>query len=153
MDGSIGRSVAVIDRPFTPHHTTPHQPPRLARDLEKRRQAADSQAAASEEGRQERLERWSLQAGSHVSQTPQPTLNGEWKEGDGGWGSDYDDGEDGESGFGDDEDEEPFTLAQLQERTRAARAAVNILLPDRTDGMAGREGPYAVRRRGMRERR
>lgn len=44
------------------------------------------------------------------------------------------------------EDDAPFTYAELQERTQAARAAVNLLLPQQTDDMAGREGPYGARR-------
>lgn len=39
-----------------------------------------------------------------------------------------------------DDDNAPFTYAELQERTQAARRAVNVLLPDRTDGMAGCDG-------------
>lgn len=52
----------------------------------------------------------------------------------------------------DSEEDAPFTYEQLQARTLAARAAVNLLLPNRTDDMAGREGPYGMRRAG-RERR
>ena len=47
----------------------------------------------------------------------------------------------------DSEDDAPFTYKELQARTQAARAAVNILLPNRTDDMAEREGPYGTRRR------
>lgn len=58
-------------------------------------------------------------------------------------------GSSGSSSDGDDEeDDTPFTYEQLQERTQAARAAVNILLPNRTDTMAEREG--LRRRRGRR---
>lgn len=52
----------------------------------------------------------------------------------------------GDSSF-DSEDDAPFTYGQLQARTQAARAAVNILLPNRTDDMAERDGPYGMRRR------
>lgn len=52
----------------------------------------------------------------------------------------------------DSEEDAPFTYEQLQARTLAARAAVNLLLPNCTDDMAGREGPYGMRRAG-RERR
>lgn len=47
----------------------------------------------------------------------------------------------------DDSEGPPLTYEQLQERTQAARAAVNVLLPQQTDVMAGREGPYGKRRR------
>jgi len=47
----------------------------------------------------------------------------------------------------DSSDKRPFTFEELQERTQAARAAVNILLPNRVDDMAGRDGPYGLRRR------
>jgi hypothetical protein len=66
--------------------------------------------------------------------------------GTGGWGvhAALDDDSSSESSS---DDERPFTFEELQERTRAARAAVNILLPTRVDDMAGRDGPYAMRRR------
>jgi hypothetical protein len=55
-----------------------------------------------------------------------------------------------DSSSGDEEeDDAPFTYNELQARTQAARAAVNILLPNRTDDMAEREG-LRRRRRGRR---
>ena len=65
----------------------------------------------------------------------------------GGWRGHGAAKEDVEDNGSDEDEDAPFTYAQLQERTQAARAAVNILLPNRTDDMAGRDGPYGLRRR------
>lgn len=58
----------------------------------------------------------------------------------------------GRRGLEEDEDDAPFTYAELHERTQAARRAVNLLLPDQTDDMAGREGLFGLRRRMGRQR-
>ncbi len=67
----------------------------------------------------------------------------------GGWGAARNDDSVGSSSdsSSDSSDKRPFTFEELQERTQAARAAVNILLPNRVDDMAGRDGPYGLRRR------
>ena len=98
---------------------------------------------------------------SHVSHTNATRADGEGSEAErdvetggpgarvigGGWRGHGAAKEDAEDSGSDEDEDAPFTFEELQERTLAARAAVNILLPNRTDDMAGRDGPYGLRRR------
>lgn len=133
---------------------TPHSANRMAKDLRKLRPGD----ASSPEVREP--EASSLQPGSHVSHG---SMSGEAEaeaaggsvgpvevvvvdKGKGGhrWGEEISEDEDSSV---DSVEDAPFTYVQLQARTQAARAAVNLLLPHRTDDMAGRDGPYGAHRR------
>lgn len=123
---------------------------------------ATATATALEEGKEHASELSSLgQASSTLSRSAGPG-GGSGTEGGGGGesgssavGADVEsgpqwEGEESSSECDSDQDSEedaPFTYEQLQARTQAARAAVNILLPNRTDDMAEREGPYGMHRR------
>jgi hypothetical protein len=132
---------------------TPTTPNRLLKDLKKIR-PVDS---AVEEAKD--LELSSLEQGSlHLSHALATRADGKATEdlttGSGrasGWSSSHDATRDDDSVASSSDSssdfDAPFTFEELQERTQAARAAVNILLPNRTDDMAGRDGPYAMRRR------
>jgi hypothetical protein len=123
----------------------------MVKDLEKVRHgqaaAAGTGTGRGDNEEETRAEAWSLQAGSQMSYT-RATLHGADLESgsDSSSGSESDDDDDS-SDEEEEEEDAPFTYEELQARTQAARAAVNILLPNRTDDAAGREGPYGRRRR------
>lgn len=129
---------------------------RLVRNIKKSRAAANEAVIAQGDNEGKELE---LSSMGQVSSSRMSRSGGYW-----GWPSgDEESGGvgDAESGFGDDDDdgdddssldsqseEGGFTYEDLQRRTQAARAAVDILLPNRVDDLVGREGAlYGLRRR------
>lgn len=132
---------------------------RLAKDLRKIQPPA-SVAAGSDEVREPNRDASSLGPGSHVSHGSLSGVGDVDGEGvdvlvvekGGRWEPEAEISDDEDDSSVDSEEDAPFTYEQLQARTLAARAAVNLLLPNRTDDMAGRDGPYGMRRAG-RERR
>lgn len=133
-----------------PHTNTTH---RLVKDLRKM-QPPTGVAVDSDVVKEPSREASNLGPGSHVSHG---NLSGDGVGGGvevlvvekgGRWEAEAEISDDEDDSSVDSEEDAPFTYEQLQARTLAARAAVNLLLPNRTDDMAGRDGPYGMRRAG-----